>query len=49
MISSENTLVPNSVRMGDAVRGARRPLVGQEVIALMAESRAREGCMAGLR
>jgi hypothetical protein len=31
------------------VRGARRPVVGHEVIAWMAKSRARVGCMAGLQ
>ena len=40
MTSSENTFMPKRVRIGDMVRGARRPVVGHEVIAWMAKSRA---------
>ena len=46
--SSEKTLLPKSWRIDAAGRGARRPLIGHDVMALMADSRAREGCMAFL-
>ena len=45
MTSSEKTLMPKSCRIDAASRGARRPESGQVVIALMAESRARDGRM----
>ncbi len=43
MTSSEKTLIPKRTRIGVAGRGARRPWIGQDVMALMADSRAGDG------